>query len=59
MEAEATEPAAEARPRPALGWMRPSNWGISTRSAIVSATVVFAALAIAATLLIFVLNTLR
>ncbi|WP_353374158.1 HAMP domain-containing sensor histidine kinase [Mycobacterium sp.] len=36
--------------------MRVSNWGISTRSAIVSATVVFVAVAIAGALLILVLN---
>jgi signal transduction histidine kinase len=47
--------AAETRPGSNFAWMRASNWGISTRSAIVSATVVFVALAIAGAFLVLVL----
>jgi signal transduction histidine kinase len=55
MGARATAESAEARPKRAFGWVRPSNWGISARSAIVSATVVFVALAIAGVFLVLVL----
>jgi signal transduction histidine kinase len=51
----ASADAAETRPGPNFAWMRASNWGISTRSAIVSATVVFVALAIAGAFLVLVL----
>ena len=52
------DPSAQTaltRPRRALGWMRSSHWGISTRSAIVSATVVFVAFAVAGAFLVLVL----
>src|SRR5689334_16367648 len=45
----------ETRRSRLFGWLRASNWGISTRSAIASATVVFIALAFAGALLVFVL----
>lgn len=48
---ETTEP----RRRRIFDWLRASNWGISTRSAIASATVVSVALAFAGMLLVFVL----
>jgi signal transduction histidine kinase len=37
-------------------WLRPSNWGISTRSAIVSASVVLVAILVTGAGLLFVLN---
>jgi signal transduction histidine kinase len=46
---------AATPPNRTFGWMRPSTWGISTRSAILSATVVFVALAIAGAFLVVVL----
>src|SRR5690349_21335707 len=51
-----TTKAAEAQPNRAFGLTRPSNWGISTRSAIVSASVVFVALAVAGVFLVLVLD---
>jgi signal transduction histidine kinase len=55
MGARATAEAVKTQPKRAFDWMRPSIWGISTRSAIVSATVVFVALAIAGAFLELVL----
>jgi signal transduction histidine kinase len=46
---------AATPPKRAFGWTRPSSWGISARSAILSATVVFVALAIAGAFLLVVL----
>ena len=46
---------AATPPKRTFGWMRPSTWGIATRSAILSATVVFVALAIAGAFLVVVL----
>ena len=46
---------AATPPNRTFGWMRPSTWGISARSAILSATVVFVALAIAGAFLVVVL----
>src|SRR6202022_3109254 len=37
-------------------WLRPGNWGISTRSAIVSASVVLVAVLVTGAGLLFVLN---
>jgi signal transduction histidine kinase len=51
-----TAKAAEAQPKRAFRLTRPSNWGISTRSAIVSASVVFVALAVAGVFLVLVLD---
>ena len=47
--------AAMTMPRRAFGWIRSSHWGISTRSALVSATVVCVAFAIAGAFLVLVL----
>ena len=47
--------AATNGPNRSLGWMYPLNWGISARSAVLSATVVAVALAVAGGGLLFVL----
>jgi signal transduction histidine kinase len=48
--------ADELRKRSAQHWLRPANWGISTRSAIVCASVVLVAGVVTGASLLFVLN---
>lgn len=48
--------ADELRKRSAQHWLRPANWGISTRSAIVCASVVLLAGVVTGASLLFVLN---